>query len=83
MATEHPRRRRFGCSLFEIWCSSSAYWRCSRKQNEHAERQDDQDYQAPSLNLATAMITRTMNESTEAVPLMASLRLQWSSRCVR
>ncbi len=39
--------------------------------------------QAPSLNFATAMITNTTNESTEAVPLMANLRLQWSSRCVR
>ncbi len=39
--------------------------------------------QAPWLNLATAMITSTMNESTEAVPLMASRRRQWSSRWVR
>ncbi len=39
--------------------------------------------QAPSVNLDTAMMMRTMKESTEAVPLMASRRRQWSSLWVR
>ncbi len=39
--------------------------------------------QAPSVNLDTAMMIRTMKESTAAVPLMASRRRQWSSRWFR
>ena len=39
--------------------------------------------QAPSVNLDTAMMTRTTKDSTEAVPLMASRRRQWSSRWLR
>ena len=35
------------------------------------------------MNLDTAMMTSTMNDSTDAVPLMVSRRRQWSSRWVR
>ncbi len=35
--------------------------------------------QAPSVNLATAMITRTIADEHDAVPLMAKRRRQWFS----
>ena len=54
------------------WCSSSAYWRCSRNRTTTPSGKMIRITQAPSLNLATAMITKTTNESTEAVPLMAN-----------
>ena len=79
---EHPRRRRLGRALFELVLLVRVL-AMEPQENEHAERQDDQDDPGPLLNFATAMITSTMNESTEAVPLMASRRLQWSSRCFR
>ena len=65
------------------WRSSSMYWRWRRRRTSTPSGRMTRITQAPSVNLATAMITRTTAESTDAVPLMTSRRRQWSSLWVR
>ena len=52
------------------WASSWAYWRCRRNSTRTPRGSSTTTTQAPSVNLAAAMMTSTTSDSAAAVPLM-------------